>query len=133
MRLPALVALTSLASVALAAAARPAAASTTIVGGNVVNQTWNPAGSPYIVQGDVTVPAGAFLTIEAGTTIQLATGDMQGSGADVGRVELIVKGTLTVDGTAQSPVTFAGQIATPGAWYGIEIDATATAATIAHA
>ena len=118
---------------ALAAAAAPAAASTTITGGNVVNQTWNAAGSPYIVQGDVTVPAGAFLTIEAGTAIQLANGDMQGSGTDTARVELIVKGTLTIDGTAQAPVTFGGQTATKGAWYGIEIDATATAATIAHA
>jgi hypothetical protein len=73
----------------IAAAASGAAADTIVAGGNVINQTWTPAGSPYIVQGDVTVPVGAFLTVDAGTTIQFASTDGQAAGLDTNRVELI--------------------------------------------
>ena len=59
---------------------RAARAATTIPGGNIINQTWTPAGSPYIVQGDVTVPAGAFLNIQAGTVVQFPSGDVQAAG-----------------------------------------------------
>lgn len=44
----------------------PAHADTIIPGGNLFNQTWTQAGSPYIIAGDITVPAGASLQIEAG-------------------------------------------------------------------
>ena len=57
-----------------------AARATTISGGNVVNQTWTPAGNPYVIQGDVTVPAGATLTIQA-ALVQFAATDGQGVGA----------------------------------------------------
>jgi hypothetical protein len=74
----------------IAAAASGAAADTIVAGGNVINQTWTPAGSPYIVQGDVTVPVGASLTIDrrhdgavGGST------DSQAAGRDTGRVEII--------------------------------------------
>ena len=59
-----------------------AAAQTTIPGGNIVNQTWTTAGSPYTVQGDITVPAGAFLTIQAGVVVHFTTSDAAASGAD---------------------------------------------------
>lgn len=111
-----------------------ASRATIIAGGNVINQTWNPAGNPYIVQGDVTVPAGAFLNINAGTTVQFASTDGQAAGADTSRVELIVKGTLTVAGTTVSPVTFQAQTGTGTAiWYGIEPSSTATSVSIDHA
>jgi hypothetical protein len=123
--------------VVLAAAAAlsiAAAHATTIAGGNVINQTWTAAGSPYIVQGDVTVPSGAFLNINAGTVVEFASTDGQASGLDTARVELIVKGTLSVNGTAASPVIFEAQSGTtPSTWYGIELNAAATSVTIAHA
>ncbi len=111
-----------------------ASRATIIAGGNIINQTWTPAGSPYIVQGDITVPAGAFLNISAGTIVQFASSDAQASGVDTARVELIIKGTLTVSGTAASPVSFQAQSGTSaGIWYGIEPNATATSVSIDHA
>ncbi|HMR76354.1 MAG TPA: right-handed parallel beta-helix repeat-containing protein, partial [Polyangiaceae bacterium] len=112
----------------------PAAAATTITGGNVINQTWSPAGSPYIVQGDVTVPAGAFLTIQAGTTVQFATSDSQVAGRSTSKVELSVHGTLTVSGTSGNPVIFQSQTgSTQGSWYGLIVENDATGASIAGA
>jgi len=65
----------SMAAFAAAVMAAAAAHAATIkTGGNVVNETWTPAGSPYVIQGDITVPSGAFLTIEAGTVVQFASG-----------------------------------------------------------
>jgi cysteine-rich repeat protein len=99
-------------------------------GGDVVDETWTPAGSPYILQGDITVPAGASLTIQAGTIIRAANGDTQAAGLDTARVELTVRGTLSVDGTAAMPVTFSGPAPGAGTWYGLRIEANATAATL---
>jgi hypothetical protein len=111
-----------------------ASRATTIAGGNIINQTWSPAGNPYIVQGDITVPVGAFLTINAGVNVLFASTDGLASGADASRVELIVNGVLTVAGTAASPVTFQAQTGTAaGIWYGIEPRATATSVTIDYA
>ncbi len=107
---------------------------TTITGGSVINQTWTSAGSPYIVLGDVTIPSGAFLSIGAGTTVLFASTDGQAGGTDVNRVELIVKGTLTVSGTAASPVIFQAQSGTTsGIWFGIEVQNAAVSASIDHA
>jgi cysteine-rich repeat protein len=114
----------------LAALFTSAHADTTVPGGNVINQTWSPAGSPYIVQGDIIVPSGASLTIEAGTVVQFAASDGQAAGTDPGRVELIVRGTLTVNGTVVSPVSLRGVSTSPGSWYGVVIDTTAAAATL---
>jgi cysteine-rich repeat protein len=114
--------------------AAPAAADTIITGGTVINQTWTTAGSPYILQGDVTIPNGAFLTIEAGVTVQAqSTSDSQMTGLDTSRVELTVAGTLTVNGTAGNPVLFRSTSTTSGTWYGIVVAAGATAATIDYA
>ena len=107
---------------------------TTIPGGNLVNQTWTLSGSPYIVQGDVTVPAGAFLAIQAGVSVQFPGGDLQGAGLDPARVEMTIQGTLTVSGTAANPVTLRAQSgSSPGTWYGIVVASGAASAAITQA
>jgi hypothetical protein len=112
-------------------------AGTIITGGNIINQTWTPAGSPYTIQGDVTIPVGAFLTVQAGTIVEFSSTDAQASGVDPNRVEMTIHGSLNVQGTS-NPVTFrAHNGTTPGTWYGIVImeDGTASIANarILHA
>lgn len=121
----------SLALSLLCVGATAASASTTITGGNIINQTWTVAGNPYIVEGDITIPSGTTLTIEAGVTVQLPTGDMQASGLSPTQTEITVDGTLIVAGTAAAPVTFAG--ASANAWYGVVVGATAASVQLEHA
>jgi cysteine-rich repeat protein len=110
-----------------------AAASTTIAGGNIVNQTWTPAGSPYVIQGDITIPAGAYLHVNAGTVINFPGGDAEASGLSTTLVEINVNGSLVVSGTPTSPVTFHGVTATKGIWWGIVVNAGAAQAQISYA
>ncbi|NUQ78992.1 MAG: DUF4215 domain-containing protein [Polyangiaceae bacterium] len=98
-------------------------AATVVVGGNIINQTWTPAGSPYIVQGDITVPSGAFLTLQPGTTVHVVNGDAIGSGLSTTKTEIIVRGTLNAQGTAASPINIqADSGSSAGHWYGLVID-----------
>src|SRR4051812_45671949 len=98
--------LRALAGAVLAFLTAPAAASTTFPGGNIVtgvNDHWTTASSPYLVNGDLTVPAGVTLTIDSGVTVTMAAGsDAMGAGNDLTHVEFIVNGTLLVNGTAGS-------------------------------
>lgn len=121
---------------AAAATLVPAAAhaDTIINGGNIINQTWTPVGSPYIIQGDITVPSGAFLTIQPGTTVKFASTDGQAAGLDTNRVELTVQGTLSAAGAIGLPIHFQAQTgAAPGTWYGIIADPLATSVVVSNA
>src|SRR4051812_44014073 len=86
-----------------------ASASTLIPGGNVANKTWTAANGPYVVQGDVTVPAGTFLTIEAGTEVQFVNGDGQGAGLSQSKVEVTIRGTLNALGTSANLIVLKAQ------------------------
>src|SRR4051812_16514146 len=113
------------------AVALDARADPLLAGGNVINQTWTLAGSPYIVQGDLTVPTGAFLTIQAGVQVLFTATANLGAGLNPGKVEINVNGTLTVQGTPASQVVFQAQTGTAAAtWYGIVVGPSATSVAI---
>src|SRR5262245_55291567 len=76
-----------------------ARAATTVPPGSLTSQTWNAAGSPYILTGDVLVPSGQTLQIDPGTVVQFAATDAASTGIDATKVELKVQGSLIVAGT----------------------------------
>jgi parallel beta-helix repeat protein len=89
----------------------PVLAQTAIPGGSV-SGTWTTAGSPYHIEGDITVPTGQTLTIQPGVEVIFQSW-----------YKLTVNGTLLAEGTASNPILFTGSHATAG-WLGIRfIDA----------
>jgi hypothetical protein len=84
----------------------------TIVPGGDVHGTWSAAGSPYLIQGDIAVPADSVLVIEPG-----ADAVFQPDCA------LTVSGALTAVGTAQDSITFTAP--ERAEWGGILIEETA--------
>ena len=99
------------------------------------DETWSGP-TPIVLTGDVIVPVGTTLTIDPGTTIRVQPlADNSWGGLDIARVELIVAGTLNLQGSAGSPVTFTsdrmpGPI--PGDWYGIRLTDTADSTVTIH-
>ncbi|MEP2608488.1 MAG: LamG-like jellyroll fold domain-containing protein [Cyclobacteriaceae bacterium] len=80
------------------------------VSGNLIdNDTWTLANSPYNIVGDVGVPAGLTLTIEAGVEINY-TGDFR----------ILVFGAIQVNGTETDSVRFNGN-SVEGSKYMLEI------------
>ena len=78
------------------------------------------------VDGDVIVPDGVTLTIEAGTQVRFAATDAENDGQDRDRAELIVQGTLTATATG---IAFRSASDPPSAsdWYGIRLESSGTA------
>lgn len=104
--------LVSLAAVAVVTLPSVAAAQTAVSGGINADTTWDLAGSPYQLTGDVSVQPGATLTIEAGVEVVA----MASAGTDA---ELIVRGALTAVGSDAAPVVFTSEGASDGAWEGL--------------
>ena len=89
-------------------------AEVTVDGGDVGGQTWTVDQGPYHVtgkSGDVMIPAGKELRIEAGTVVLFSDATPA--------TKLSVAGTLIVEGTPAAPVVFAMAPDATGLWGGI--------------
>ncbi len=83
------------------------------------NETWSDT---VVITGDVTVPRGASLTIEPGTTVVFSKNrDDMISGTDTSRCELIIEGILVADGEPGNEIVFTSDAGAPGLrdWHGI--------------
>ncbi|MCK4338489.1 MAG: carboxypeptidase regulatory-like domain-containing protein [Candidatus Cloacimonetes bacterium] len=81
-------------------------AQTHIPAGNV-SGTWNFAGSPYIIDGEIQIQIGDTLIIEPGVDIQFS-----------GHYKFIINGRLLAEGTAGNLITFSAQVPATG-WHGL--------------
>jgi PKD repeat protein len=102
------------------ALAAPLAAATTVPGGNV-SGTWDASGSPYLIDGDITVPAGQTLTIEPGVDVLFQSW-----------YSLTVNGTLIADGTEGAPILFGGGHETAG-WLGVRFVGASDSSSLTYA
>jgi hypothetical protein len=108
------------------ALAQPALAATHIASTTyTTSTTWTAAGSPYVLDGAVTVAAGATLTIDPGVVVKL-NGQLR---------SLLVNGTLSAIGTPSNHVVFTSlqddtvggdsggdgpTVGAPGQWYAVQ-------------
>lgn len=79
----------------------------TIVPGGNVSGTWNTAGSPYLVQGEITIHADSTLIIESGVEVIFQ-----------GHYKFIVNGIIQAVGTEQDSILFTAANPDTG-WWGL--------------
>ncbi len=87
---------------------------------------WNKELSPIHLNGDLYIPAGRTLTIDADTTVVFADEDAGRTGFSPLICEMTVEGTLKAKGTVDAPVRFISGASVPSRrdWDGIRIVAT---------
>ncbi len=105
-----------LAAMAVVAGVFSNALATDVYGTISTSRTWTAAESPYVVTDQITVAAGATLTLQPGVVVQFR--DNKG---------LWVDGTLSAPGTSASPITFTGTTERSDWWWGIIIRNNGTA------
>lgn len=81
-------------------------------------RTWQDAGIPYLFVGSAGNQRGDTLTIEAGTEVRFAP-----------FTTLEIGGAMNATGLPDQPILFTGQTHTPGAWYGLQVQGSTSAAT----
>jgi lamin tail-like protein/CotH protein/Big-like domain-containing protein len=82
-----------------------------VSGSIAANTTWAASAGPFVVSGNLTVPAGVTLTIEPGTTIYFAQG-----------ASLTVSGRLVAQGTEARRIRFTRQPGSAITWGGIRFN-----------
>ncbi len=100
--------------------------------GEITTTTWM---GTINITGDAWVPAGNTLTIASNTTIVFVQVDTEKSkGNGIGDYDLVINGTLIVNGTEDAPVTFTvlGDNA-PAGWNKVELSSSSTGSQIRHA
>ncbi len=70
------------------------------------NITITKSDSPVKLSADLIIPMGINMIIEAGSEFQVAESDSFKSGSDEERVEILVHGAITINGTENEPVVF---------------------------
>mgnify|MGYP002681682071 CR=1 FL=1 len=96
-------------------------------------ENWDSSMNPIIVTGDVTVEAGATLNIGPGTEVRFReNNDDTRLGWDIRRSELIVYGTLNINGAADSVVVLTSTGTAAGGWFGIVFADNAATGTIQY-
>jgi hypothetical protein len=85
-----------------------ASAQTVVPGGNV-SGLWTISGSPYLIEGEITIPAGEILFIDPGVEVNFQ-----------GHYKLIVNGSIEAIGTEADSVVFTAANTTDG-WHGIRL------------
>ena len=98
----------------------------TNVTGTIAASTSWPVNSRIHVTGTLTINAGVTLTVGAGTIVEVYSGN----GTAQSAAEIVVNGTLQVNGTEANPVAFVPDTAT-GRWGGIEMPAATSNVTAA--
>ena len=88
----------------------------TVVPAGSVSGTWTAAGAPYLIQGDIAIPAGSILTIGSGVEVNFQ-----------GHYKLVVEGALAALGTPEDSVVFTTDDEATG-WHGIRISKSADSA-----
>ena len=79
----------------------------TFIPGVVKNDiTIKKSDSPVKLFADLIIPMGVNMKVEAGSEFQISESDSFKAGFDENRVEILVHGSLTVDGTVEEPVIF---------------------------
>ncbi len=93
------------------------------------NATWGDTlGDTLYVLGDIVVPQGCTLTVDEGAVVRFLTNDREDFGDDSTRCEIIVQGSLIVEGNDTNWVSFMSDSSNPGDsdWYGIKVDSAGT-------
>lgn len=95
-----------------------------VAGGRITEDiTWKKSWSPVSLNGDLIVPAGRTLTIEAGCVVRFAAEDNGRSGFRPNVCELIVEGTIVAAGSDEEPIRMisASGVPTRTDWDGIRL------------
>ncbi|GAB4275783.1 MAG: hypothetical protein Kow0029_17160 [Candidatus Rifleibacteriota bacterium] len=95
------------------------------------NAVWTAQNSPYLLTGDLTIAPGVSLVIDKGVSIGVSKGDQWDPESDTDLIDILVQGTLMIQGTGDDPVTMTSVSSSPqaGDWNGITFDAVSDLST----